>query len=320
MSNFHFQNLNRFLNYFVVSWKAFSTVSIFILILGVFNNQINAQPLKKQDSIHSKKLVGVSIASVGFWATSMYLLNNVWYANSPRSSFHTFDDHLEWMQMDKVGHVFSAYQAANLLTHAYTWTGLQQRKAATIGSLATLAYLTSVEYLDGTNEAWGFSWSDQIANTLGVGLALWKNQPSHSTAIYFKQSYSPSPYAGLRPSVLGKTTIERYLKDYNGQTYWLSFSPNRLFGTDFVPKFLLLSLGYSCDSKLEGHANESVASNGIKYTAQRELLVSLDIDFNQVPFKRKWVKKLFSVFQLIKVPLPAIQLRGSTLSFEPVYF
>ena len=264
--------------------------------------------------------MGISIASAGFWSSSLYLLNNVWYANSPRSSFHTFDDYQEWMQMDKVGHIFSAYHAANLLTHAYTWTGVKQSKAATIGSLATLAYLTSVEYLDGTNQAWGFSWSDQIANTLGAGVAWWKNQPSNSTAIYLKQSYSPSPYAGLRPSVLGKTNIERYLKDYNGQTYWLSFSPNRLLGTEFVPKFLLLSLGYSCDSKLEGHANEYVAANGIKYTAQREFLISLDIDFNQVLFKRKWVKKLFSLFQLIKVPLPAIQLLGSTLSFQYIYF
>ena len=312
--------MNRFLNYFVVSWKAFSKVCLFLLFFGVFNWQISAQPQIKQDSIDSKKLIGVSIASAGFWASSIYLLNNVWYANSPRSSFHTFDDHLEWMQMDKVGHLFSAYQSANLLTHAFTWTGLEQRKAATIGSLATLAYLTSVEYLDGTNKAWGFSWSDQIANTLGTTLAWWKNQTSNSTAIYFKQSYSPSTYAGLRPSVLGKTNIERYLKDYNGQTYWLSFSANKLLGSDFVPKFLLLSLGYSCDSKLEGHADEYIATNGIKYTAEREFLLSLDIDFNQIPFKRKWVKNLFSVFQLIKVPLPAIQLRGSTLSFKPIYF
>ena len=312
--------MNRFLNYFVVSWKAFSKISIFLLFVGVFDCQINAQPLKHQDTISPKKLVGVTIASAGFWGSSMYLLNNVWYANSPRSSFHTFDDHREWMQMDKVGHLFSAYHASNLLTRTYEWTGISRKKAAAIGSLATLAYLTSVEYLDGTNQTWGFSWSDQLANTLGAGISWWNNRCLEPSSLYFKQSYFPSPYAALRPSVLGKSQLERYLKDYNGQTYWLSFSPNRIIGTAFFPKFLLLSIGYSCDAKLEGHANEYIAANGVRYTAQREFLLSLDIDFRQFHFKRKWVQRVCSVFDLIKVPLPALQLRGNEWRWYPVYF
>jgi len=290
------------------------------LFVSVFNCKINAQPLNQQDSISTKKLLGVSIASAGFWGSSMYLLNNVWYANSPRSNFHTFDDHREWLQMDKIGHLFSAYQASNLLTRTYEWTGISRKRASAIGSLATLAYLTSVEYLDGTNQAWGFSWSDQVANTLGAGLSWWNNRSLEPSSLYFKQSYFPSRYAALRPSVLGKTHLERYLKDYNGQTYWLSFSPNRIIGSNLFPKFLLLSLGYSCDAKLEGHANEYSATDGVRYIAQREFLFSLDIDFRQFHFKRKWVQRICSVFDLIKVPLPTVQLRGNEWKWYPVYF
>jgi hypothetical protein len=71
---------------------------------------------------------------------------------------------------------------------------------------------------------------------------------------------------------------------------------------------------------LEGHANEYIAANGERFTAQREFLLSLDIDFRQFNFKRKWVQRVCSVFDLIKVPLPALQLRGNEWRWYPVYF
>ena len=39
-------------------------------------------------------------------------LNAEWYAKYPRSGFHFFNDYAEWLQVDKVGHAFSAYSGS----------------------------------------------------------------------------------------------------------------------------------------------------------------------------------------------------------------
>ena len=60
-----------------------------------------------------------------------------------------------------------------------------------------------------------------------------------------KYSYYPSPYAQYRPELLGRSFSESWLKDYNGQTYWLSFSPRSFMESSRFPAWLCLSLGNS---------------------------------------------------------------------------
>jgi hypothetical protein len=59
---------------------------------------------------------------------------------------------------------------------------------------------------------------DIIANASGTALfVLWKEQ-----RITPKFSFHTTQYAQYRPNVLGSSLAEQMLKDYNGQTYWLS--------------------------------------------------------------------------------------------------
>ncbi|PWU03962.1 MAG: hypothetical protein C5B52_02360, partial [Bacteroidetes bacterium] len=46
------------------------------------------------------------------WAGSYVALNQAWYADYPKSSFHFFDDWDEWGKMDKLGHMWTAYNVA----------------------------------------------------------------------------------------------------------------------------------------------------------------------------------------------------------------
>ena len=46
----------------------------------------------------------ISEAAIG--TATLIGLNQVWYADYPRSDFHFINDNAEWLQMDKVGHVF----------------------------------------------------------------------------------------------------------------------------------------------------------------------------------------------------------------------
>ena len=98
-------------------------------------------------------IVGGTVAAT--YASSLIALNQTWYKNYPKSSFHTFDDSGEWLQMDKVGHGWSVYNLSRASTSAWKWAGLSQKQSVLIGSLTGFSYLTVIEILDAHSEKWG---------------------------------------------------------------------------------------------------------------------------------------------------------------------
>lgn len=73
--------------------------------------------------------------------------------------------------------------------------------------------------MDGHSTQWGFSWSDMLANGLGTGLYVFHDLHWKEQRIIPKFSYQTTSFTSQRPEVLGKTTLEQILKDYNGQTF-----------------------------------------------------------------------------------------------------
>lgn len=149
---------------------------------------------------------------------------------------------------------------------------------------------------------------------MGAGLFLgqdlwWKEQ-----RILPKFSFSPSPYAKYRPNVLGSNFAEQLLKDYNGQTYWLSFSPGK-FGLEKFPKWLCFSFGYSVDQKLVGHEETY-----LDFHSKREYLFSLDIDFSAIPVKNPFLKTVLKQLNYLKIPFPALNFSRDGIQFRPFYF
>ena len=124
----------------------------------------------QKDSVNTKRLYFVSGTLVTGTTSSLVLLNESWYKNYPRSNFHSFNDSKEWLQMDKVGHAMTSYYIGYAINETYKWTGLDKNKSIIYGSLTSLAYLSGLEILDGFSQAWGFSWSDMLANSLGTAL------------------------------------------------------------------------------------------------------------------------------------------------------
>src|SRR5215217_5033060 len=96
---------------------------------------------------NKKKVFIVSSAVLVSYATSLVALNQTWYKNYPKTSFHTFNDSGEWLQMDKVGHSWSAYNLSRASSYAWQWTGLSARRSVLIGSITGFSYLTVIEFL-----------------------------------------------------------------------------------------------------------------------------------------------------------------------------
>jgi len=264
----------------------------------------------QKDPVYRKRqwLFGATNAAV--LGSSTLLLNELWYKDYPKSSFHFFNDAGNWRGMDKLGHSFTAYKLSCIEYFAWSWSGVPMKKATWLSGGISWGYLFTVEVLDGFNSEWGFSVADLGANTLGSGLFIaqqltWKDQ-----RVRMKFSYKPSPYAELRPEVLGANLPERFLKDYNAQSYWLSTSPARYLPDNvYFPGWLQLSVGYSANQMLKGDSDHYTLNN-FTYKAQSEFALSLDIDWTQLPIRRVWLKKLLQPLNAIKLPFPAVYWRN----------
>jgi hypothetical protein len=272
------------------------------------------------DTLNKPRSIGVACVSGSIWSGSMVGLSNIWYKDVPKSKFHTFDDHKNWLQMDKAGHFYTANKIALLTGNAFRWSGMNVKTAALLGTGISLGYQTTLELLDAYSQEWGFSWSDVAANTLGAGFYLGQEMLWNEQHFLLKFSAHPTDYAALRPSVLGSTFAERLLKDYNGQTYWLSFNPTQFIKNSHFPAWLCLSLGYSANAKIVGDQNTYTDISGKTYVAQREFLLSLDIDFSRIPVKKEWLRTVLRQLNYVKIPFPSLLLRDGHLSALPIYF
>lgn len=272
-------------------------------------------------NFNRNRFIGTSIGIGGAWGGSMIGLNQIWYSQVEKSPWNTFNDSKNWLQMDKAGHFYTAYKLNLFTTEMYEWAGVKEKHSIWYGLGVSFGFQTTLEFLDAYTEEWGWSWGDFTANVLGsvsytTQKLIWNEQ-----RIIPKFSYTPTEFAQVRPNVLGATFAERLLKDYNGQTYWLSFSPGTFFKQSKTPKWACISFGYSAHEKLVGSEPYYLDPlTGIEYNEQREFLLSLDIDFSRIPAKRPWVKAVLKQLNYLKVPFPALMLRDGKLIGKPFYY
>lgn len=269
---------------------------------------------KQEDSTYNSKIVYVSSAIGIGYVGSLITLQNVWYKEKYQEKFHLFNDGNNWLQMDKFGHGYTSYQLARGFSELYEWTGVSNKNATIIGSSISLSYLTCMEIMDGYSKDWGFSTWDITANIGGTALYIGQDLLFSKQIFLPKFSFHKTKYASLRPEVLGSNFGEQLLKDYNGQTYWISFSPGNL-GANHFPKWLCLSLGYSADAKIIGNSDYY-----LNYKAKREFLLSLDLDLSEINVKNTFLKRILKQINLVKVPFPAFYFSNNQWGFRPIYF
>ena len=283
----------------------------------VAQSRIN-QFLKPSDSLNTSRRNAVVLTETSLGAITLIGLNQLWYADYPRSSFKTINDSEEWLQMDKLGHVFSSYQLGRLGANTLNWAGVRKKDQLLYGSTLGLGFLTAVEVMDGFSEEWGFSWTDMAANVTGTGLYVGQELLWNEQRILLKYSFQRTDFAQQRPDKLGNGFSEEFLKDYNGQTYWLSANINSFLKTKSVPNWLNLAFGYGADGMLSGNDNDPLF---IDQNRTRQYYLSLDIDLSRIKTNSNVLRTIFDVFNVIKVPFPTLQLNNDgRIKWHYIYF
>lgn len=297
----------------------FAIALCFLLVGG---SQGWAQTFWDRDSLpNPQRLRLVHGASLGTYTGAMTLLGLAWYANEDLGGFHFFDDRQQWQQMDKVGHSYGGYLGGTLLYGWYRWAGMPRQKAALWSGTVSFLMMSSIEGLDGLAEKWGFSWSDVGANFAGSGLATLNHLAWDEPRLQLKWNYLPSPYAGDPDfeDLFGRSFPEWMLKDYNGQSYWLSvrvhsFLPAGNF-RDHYPRWLNLAVGYSAFG-LEGGYDDPLSD--WREREYRQWYLSLDLDLSHIRARRPWVRALLSTVNYVRIPLPALRFDRYGMGFEPL--
>lgn len=293
--------------------KAFKILVCLVFMIPILGK---SNPIDTTGNYTTKTKLVLGGASVGY-VGSLTGLSVLWYGKMERSPFHFFNDNSGWMQMDKYGHALTNYSITLGLSNFLEWGGMNKKLSVVYGAGISFLYSTTIEVLDGMSPAWGFSMGDIYSNVGGIGLAasqelLWDEQ-----RVALKWSYHKTIYSDISPEIFGSSWTEQWLKDYNGQTYWLVFK-NNLFLKDQKKWYNYLdpALGFSATGMLGANDNKGKMPEDIR---TRQYIFSMDINISKLLIDLNVLKfNKWNIF--FKVPFPAVEYnRLDGVKFHGVY-
>jgi uncharacterized protein YfiM (DUF2279 family) len=296
------------------------------------NNNLSIKQLNNLQYPYNKKRIRtVAVANVVGYGAIMYGLSAAWYSGYPKTKFHSFDDNGEWLQIDKIGHALSAYAESNASTEVWRWTGISRKKRILLGGLSGAAYQTIIETLDGFSSQWGWSWGDFGANLAGSGIfmsqeMLWDEQRIRFKYSFHKKNYADPSLNARSSDIFGKSEPERFLKDYNGQTYWLSANIKSFFPKSRVPAWLSISLGTGAEGMFGANDNigrdkeGNINFNRNDIQRYRQWYLAPDIDLSKIKTKKRGVRMLLTALNVFKFPMPSLEYSRNGFSINWLHF
>ncbi|WP_462255009.1 DUF2279 domain-containing protein [Ferruginibacter sp.] len=288
------------------------------------NNKLTPQQTKKRVKIiATTNIIGYSGAMVGLYAA--------WYKNYPQTNFHSFNDIGEWKGIDKIGHAYSAYAESKASMELWRWTGIDRKKRIWLGGMSGAVYQTVIETLDGFSKEWGWSWGDFGANILGSGILVaqelvWDEQRIQFKFSFHRKFYSDPILNQRSNKIFGASTAERFLKDYNGQTYWLSANLKSFFPKSNLPAWLQISVGTGAEGLFGANKNIGKDDNGTMnfnrtdIKRYRQWYLAPDIDLTKIKTNKKGIKVALNILNIVKFPMPSLEYSNGKFKLNALTF
>lgn len=293
---------------------------IFFSIILINHNLFSVDSIKNNVDKNFYKFLLVEGATL---TGVMSYLKYEWYSDKKRVPFHFYNDFKGWNQIDKFGHFYASYLESNVGYSLMKKFNFSEKKSLIFGGSQGFILETPIEFFDAYYEGWGFSLTDMVANTLGSSFFIIQQRIFGEQLLRPKLSFSRSIYAKDANGYLGKNNfLSQFVYDYNGYTYWFSFSPSKIFKIKKIPEWINLSLGYGANGMIGEFSNISTYNGkNIPYHERyRQYYLSLDIDFSKIKSKSKVLKKIFNALSYIKIPLPTIEISNKKIRGHYFYF
>ncbi|NEM99030.1 DUF2279 domain-containing protein [Pontibacter sp. BT327] len=292
-------------------------LSIFLLnpFLGFASHTYNTDTTQ----LNKQRLYILGTAFTVGYSAMLVGLNKAWYAEQERTSFHFFNDNSQWKQVDKAGHFWGAFHQSRAGIDMLRWAGVPDKKAIVYGGLLGVVLQTPVEVFDGYQKDYGASVGDLVANTAGSAAIVIQELAWREVRIMPKYSFHKTRFAGERPNVLGKSLAEQALKDYNGQTYWLSVNVGDFMAEESrYPKWLSIAIGYGAEEIVYNH---NATNHSLGFDAHRQYYLSPDLNLMHFKGRSKVLNTALYVLSIVKIPAPALEYnRKDGFKFHALYF
>lgn len=282
----------------------------FTCLLALLNSfsaqgQVAPTPDSTKTELNTTRLLVLGSTFTVGYASLLVTLNKAWYQNMERTDFHFFNDNHEWKQMDKAGHFWGAFHESRAGIDMLRWAGVPDKKAILYGGLLGIVLQTPIEIFDGYQADYGASAGDLIANTVGSAAIVAQELAWQQVRIMPKYSFHTTRYADIRPNVLGSSLGEQALKDYNGQTYWLSVNVGDFLKEESrYPKWLSIAVGYGAEEIVYNHEPTNRAYG---FQAHRQFYLSPDLNLLHFKGKSKVWNTALYVLSIIKIPAPTLE-------------
>ena len=105
------------------------------------------------------------------------------------------------------------------------------------------------------------------------------------------------------------------LKDYNGQTYWISANVKSFFPKTKLPNWLNVTFGYGAEGMLTAYRDN------LSDQRYRQFYLSLDVDLTKIKTQSKLLKTVFKMLNIVKIPAPTLRYdQHSNFQFKVLYF
>jgi hypothetical protein len=169
------------------------------------------------------------------------------------------------------------------------------------------------------------------ANLFGSGLFIsqqlgWQEQRIQYKFSFYKKNYGDPALNERSDDLFGSAWYERMLKDYNGQTYWLSANLKSFFPKSKIPAWLDVSIGYGAEGMFGGYNNiwidkeNATIVNRSDIERYRQWYLAPDIDFVKIKSEKKWVNTALFILNAFKFPAPALEFSNGKFKVHAIHF
>ncbi len=282
----------------------FKLLIIYLLISYISFNSSAQDVLPTKKTV--PKIINFTITSITYYGFSSQMTQH-FFRDYPYGKFHLKQDWKTWRGMDKFYHNYGSYQMSALFYQANKLSGFDSIKALNLAFLESTLFSTTKEFADGHIDIGGWSWYDILMNFTGNSLFYSQQRFLGKQKIYYKYSYFSSDLQKYNPTVLGTSYKNYWLKDYNGETFWLSTALGdwNLTGNKWL-KPLGICVGYGANNLIEEWDNPS------SFTQPRysQYYLGLDINWQQIQTNNKVLKTVFFLLNRFRFPLPSLEINS----------
>jgi VanZ family protein len=260
---------------------------------------------RRVTQIQAIPTIAIGAAYTGLFLVLQAQMSSSWWQRT--GSFNIQEDGDYAQYVDKAGHFFTGFTMSTIMGDALMESGFSYETSTWLGAALGLAYMTTVEIQDGYATTWGFSPSDQIANTAGAVFYAARNLVPDLQNVTPRWSYVPGRLVGERMTTERPLTI---FDDYNSTIFWLNFNVENMLPrpwAEYWPDWMTLSVGYGC----RDYEVRSSLPDGPMLPVRSRAMIGIDYD---------WLKILpesrFGVLNYVRQALNYIRLPGPTLEFS----